>query len=462
MKTFKFKFGDQISSFENYLDFYLKNKSTDCILYSEDCSKFKVHKELFGQTDFLREILSSTKEQCCGTIEVLCPCSKEELGHLVNFLYDGQIHCEEESESLKIIENLQNIFGFQRNLVLKYYPNEAVFTSDKNIEAITVSEEVFENILDNSDVISRLVSSDQGKEDHSLDYGEKKKKSKKISGKKVKGSSMKKHPKQLNCNDCGRSFISKGDMQRHINAVHLKLKPYECEQCQKSFTRENDMQKHVNMVHLKIRPFECEQCQKSFSKKDHLKDHINAIHLKIKPYECHQCKMSFAQKCQLNTHVKIIHQQIKAHECKDCQLHFSRKQDMQTHVNVVHLKVKPFECDQCKETFTRKYSLKLHRQSNCKKLKKKGFKCRDCDSSFVTRVKLERHVNKFHNENQAFEKVVCIECEESFEDKDSLEYHMNKIHLKVKPYVCDFCKKAFHLEANLKTHLRKTHNDEAN
>ena len=54
MKTHQFKFSDQTASFENYMDFYLKNKSTDCILYSEDGSKFKAHKELFGQTDFLR------------------------------------------------------------------------------------------------------------------------------------------------------------------------------------------------------------------------------------------------------------------------------------------------------------------------------------------------------------------------------------------------------------------------
>ena len=79
METIQFKFSGQIGTFESYLDFYLKNKSTDCILYSEDGSKFKVHKELFGQTDFLRNILSSAKEHCCGTIEVLCTCSIGEL-----------------------------------------------------------------------------------------------------------------------------------------------------------------------------------------------------------------------------------------------------------------------------------------------------------------------------------------------------------------------------------------------
>ena len=92
---------------------------------------------------------------------------------MVNFLYDGEIHGKEESESLKIIENLQNIFGFQRHLVLNYYLKEAFFTSDNNIEAITVTEEILENIPDISnpqdiviipDVSDNLVAIDQDKE----------------------------------------------------------------------------------------------------------------------------------------------------------------------------------------------------------------------------------------------------------------------------------------------------------
>ena len=181
MKTFQFKFGAQTASFENYLDFYLKNKSTDCILYSEDGSKFMVHKELFGQTDFLREILSSTKEHCCGIIEILCPCSKGELSHLVNFLYDGEIHCKEESDSLTIIENLQKILGFPRNIGL-IYPNETFSASVNNIEAMTTTEEAYENILDDPNaaetgifplrskkVNGKLFESDQDKEDNFLD-----------------------------------------------------------------------------------------------------------------------------------------------------------------------------------------------------------------------------------------------------------------------------------------------------
>ena len=47
------------SNLENYM--VLTDKSRDCILYSEDGSRFSIHKEVFSQTSFLREILYSAK-----------------------------------------------------------------------------------------------------------------------------------------------------------------------------------------------------------------------------------------------------------------------------------------------------------------------------------------------------------------------------------------------------------------
>ena len=119
MEPFKqLMFKDHSATIENYLDVFLKNESKDCILYSQDGSEIRIHKDLFSQTNFLRKILSSAKEQCCGILEILCPCTKKELSHLVNFLYDGEIHCENENDSIEIQENLIKIFGFPNNLSL--------------------------------------------------------------------------------------------------------------------------------------------------------------------------------------------------------------------------------------------------------------------------------------------------------------------------------------------------------
>ena len=119
MERFHLNTTDRITMIQENKDAYLKNKSPDCILYSQEGKQFKIHKEIFSQTDFLREILSSTKEHCCEVLEILCPCTKVELGHLVNFLYNGEVQCENESELINTQLNLRKIFGFPYDLNLQ-------------------------------------------------------------------------------------------------------------------------------------------------------------------------------------------------------------------------------------------------------------------------------------------------------------------------------------------------------
>ena len=101
------------STIKDYLNSYLKSKPPDCILYSDDGTKFKTHKELFSQTILMREILKSANAHyCCNSIEIICPCSKEELNSLIEFLNHGRIYCSKRMDALKILENLNKILGF--------------------------------------------------------------------------------------------------------------------------------------------------------------------------------------------------------------------------------------------------------------------------------------------------------------------------------------------------------------
>ena len=259
----------------------------------------------------------------------------------MNFLYDGEIHCKKESDSLKVIENLQKIFGFPRNLDLGY-PNETFFASVNNIE----TEEVFEDILDDPNaekvviiplrskvVRGKNVPNYQGKEDNVLDNVENKvskKKLKKISGTKVKGSSTKKYENKFNCNDCGVSCINKSQLQIHVNAVHLKVKPYECDLCEMSFALKSYLKGHIKAIHQKIRPFECDQCKKTFALKQSLNLHIqsNCKNLK-KKYKCKECENSFVNKSYLKYHMNRVHLKIKPLKkfiCNECEVPFEHKQ----------------------------------------------------------------------------------------------------------------------------------------
>ena len=60
------------------------------------------------------------KDQCCGIIEIICPCSKDELARLIQFLYNGEIPCKDVFESFKSQEDLNLIFGFPENFNIEY------------------------------------------------------------------------------------------------------------------------------------------------------------------------------------------------------------------------------------------------------------------------------------------------------------------------------------------------------
>ena len=118
------------------MEIFLKKKAPDCIIYSEDGAEFKSHKEFFSQTKFMREILKSVNY--CGVVEIICPCSKEELGHLMNFINEGKIECNKKIDYLKIIENLNKILGYPDDYINNIWSD--VLDEKEKSDIQTVSE----------------------------------------------------------------------------------------------------------------------------------------------------------------------------------------------------------------------------------------------------------------------------------------------------------------------------------
>ena len=105
-------------SINDYMESFFKSKGTDCILYSEDGIEFNIHKEVLGQTDFLRSILLSSNDCGYKVIQIFCPCSKNDLEYMVKFLYSGTISCNTEGDIFEILDNLSKIFGFPKERFL--------------------------------------------------------------------------------------------------------------------------------------------------------------------------------------------------------------------------------------------------------------------------------------------------------------------------------------------------------
>ena len=79
---------------------------------------FHLLQELFTQTPFMRSILASAKENCCGNFDIFLPCQREELAYLVQFLYDGKISCKNLSTSSEFYDNLTQVLGFPLGITL--------------------------------------------------------------------------------------------------------------------------------------------------------------------------------------------------------------------------------------------------------------------------------------------------------------------------------------------------------
>ena len=240
----------QSGDIHNYLEGFLKNKTPDCIIYSEDGAEFKTHKELFCQTQFMRELLKS--QSCCGLMEVIFPCSNEELGHLVNFLNEGKIEYNKKRDSLKIIENLNKILGFPSDYIDNIIPVPRPATLDET---------------ENNGVEVEIL------------------------------------PKTSNLNsETGKNAASK---------AHLELKSYKCKECNKSFQKNSRLEKHMEGAHLKPKPYQCFDCLDSFSSKHECKIHKAEVHQKFRSFKCNECMMSFQKKIKLEKHILKMHPPVK-------------------------------------------------------------------------------------------------------------------------------------------------------
>jgi uncharacterized Zn-finger protein len=137
---------------------------------------------------------------------------------------------------------------------------------------------------------------------------------------------------------------------------------FPCPQCKKKFSRREHVNRHVRAVHEKLKPFQCTQCKKNFSRRDEETRHVKDVHNKERPFQCTQCDRSFVRKVDLTRHVIVHGGTNERLPCDQCKRTFTRKDNLTQHVKIVH-KLRRFHCTKCDKNFTRNGTLKRHRKS---------------------------------------------------------------------------------------------------
>ena len=90
---------------------------------------------------------------------------------------------------------------------------------------------------------------------------------------KLKASSTQ---KEMRYWQCQHQSTSKGDLAKHIRAVHEGIK-YHCGQCQYQATSTESLAQHTKAVHQGIK-YPCGQCQHQSTSKGNLAQHKRTVH----------------------------------------------------------------------------------------------------------------------------------------------------------------------------------------
>ena len=266
-RNFALTFGSNIKK-------HLRKIPPDCCLFSESGSPFKIHRELLGQTTFLRKIANSGKDCCYVPIEIFCPCSDKELSILVEFLYTGKIICDDVEVLSKSIDNLKEIFGFPNELSL--WPEDQEFANDTPIDKIanfSIKEEQFDQ--------EENIDSDQNESDNTDELEIDSNIGLEIEieiNRNIGLSNGKDNNEDTTTTDCSDlSFDHKDDSNLDTDLVAAKnLLQIDNE----SNFLEKPKKKVVTKRLKTSKKFNCYECAKSFSYEQILKYHVNRVHRK--------------------------------------------------------------------------------------------------------------------------------------------------------------------------------------
>lgn len=160
----------------------------------------------------------------------------------------------------------------------------------------------------------------------------------------------------FSCRLCGKSFTDSKALKRH-GRVHRNGKIHVCQKCGKAFVYKFSLSKHLQMVHRRIKPFVCQICSKSFFTKLDVESHIR-IHTGEKPFHCNLCERKFIRRVDLNVHLRW-HNGEKRHWCPYCKKGFLDFNNLKRH-KYIHTGEKPHPCTHCPKQFTQSAHLKKH------------------------------------------------------------------------------------------------------
>lgn len=117
------------------------------------------------------------------------------------------------------------------------------------------------------------------------------------------------------CIHCG--LVLKGNLQKHISRVHLKLKNFVCDICGYAGALKHNLSDHMrrHMSEEDRNKYSCDKCPYGTSRKHSLRSHLIFKHtVSDSSFSCH-CGKQFKSRLHLTAHERNSHQKNFKFKC---------------------------------------------------------------------------------------------------------------------------------------------------
>jgi len=197
----------------------------------------------------------------------------------------------------------------------------------------------------------------------------------------------------LACHRCDYKTFHRHALDRHIQAVHDKVKLYQCQRCDYKTGHASALKRHQSKVHDKSMQmiYACEACDYHTIHKSALKRHTANRHQKASQvlHQCSVCEYSTTYEFALERHISTVHLKEGAFECNMCEYNTVHKHALDRHVKMVHEKPPHLSCDMCDYKTAHKSALKMHFATVHEA--KDTHKCEKCGYETLYKTALHRH-----------------------------------------------------------------------
>ena len=301
----------------------------------------------------------------------------------------------------------------------------------------------------------------------------------------------------LKCDECGRNFKDKNELNSHMMRSH-KSTDLNCDECNKCYASMNDFRVHIMENHV-AEKFNCEVCDKIFRSQLELQEHTTKIHFrksendrlqkqlmemssKIKDqklsliedlYKLKMKEVRYNNTCNCRVTVcKIKHSRYRWKTSK-IDLLFNKFLSISKENSSENLPFSgsskqickkrkinqgysdKFKCNECETQFDDENELNIHEKDH----HKDTIKCSRCEKTFLTDTDLSEHFENIHLGfmDESIDEFQCEECDNVFDDIHDLEEHKESNHMSIESYDCRVCGNIFVIEGKLKKHLLQEH-----